>query len=164
MNQFTTGARIMSIAGIFGVTMAGLVLFATTANAQTAQQNTTDAALVDRVKDAVVKELRESGAIDRAVDAGIALSLHGAIDRLPACSNRECPTAMNKPSLLHSRVCRVGRRCDNDRHEAAIVTGQISAFSYWLLQAFPAPAKIGLLPSRLCVYLLQRIERIKHAT
>jgi len=106
----------MSITEIFRATMAGLILFATAANAQTADGNAADAALVDRVKDAVVKELRESGAIDRAVDAGIALSLHGAIDRLPACSNRECPTAMNKPSLLHSRVCRVGRRCDNDRH------------------------------------------------
>ena len=51
--------------------MAGLILFATAANAQTAQQNATDAALVEQVKDAVVKELRESGAIDRAVDAGI---------------------------------------------------------------------------------------------
>ncbi len=51
--------------------MAGLALFAAAANAQTAQQNPTDAALVDRVKDAVVKELRQSGAIDRAVDAGI---------------------------------------------------------------------------------------------
>ena len=61
----------MSIAECFRVTMAGLILFATAAHAQTAQQNATDAALVDRIKDAVVKELRESGALDRAVDAGI---------------------------------------------------------------------------------------------
>src|SRR3990172_9010082 len=61
----------MSIAGLLGVTMAGLVLFATAANAQTADRNAADAALVDRVKDAVIKELRESGAIDRAVAAGI---------------------------------------------------------------------------------------------
>ena len=61
----------MSIAEFFGVTMAGLVLFATAANAQTADRNAADAALVDRVKDAVLKELRESGAVDRAVDAGI---------------------------------------------------------------------------------------------
>lgn len=61
----------MSIAEFFRVTMAGLMLFATAANAQAAERNVADAALVDRVKDAVVKELRESGAIDRAVDAGI---------------------------------------------------------------------------------------------
>jgi len=51
--------------------MAGLVLFAAGANAQSAQPNPADEALVDRVKDTVIKELRESGAIDRAVDAGI---------------------------------------------------------------------------------------------
>ena len=61
----------MSIAKRTRVMMAGLVLFATAANAQTADRNATDAALVDRVKDAVIKDLRESGAIDRAVDAGI---------------------------------------------------------------------------------------------
>lgn len=61
----------MSIAECFRVTMAGLMLFATAANGQTAQRNAADAALVDRVKDTVIKELRESGAIDRAVDAGI---------------------------------------------------------------------------------------------
>ena len=61
----------MSIAESFRATMAGLILFATAANAQTADRNAADAALVDRVKDAVVKELRESGAIDRAVDAGV---------------------------------------------------------------------------------------------
>ncbi len=51
--------------------MAGLFLFATVANAQTAQRGAADPALVDRVKDAVIKELRESGALDRAVDAGV---------------------------------------------------------------------------------------------
>jgi len=61
----------MPIAELSKVMMAGLILFATAANAQIAQQNTADAALVDRVKEAVIKELRESGAIDRAVDAGI---------------------------------------------------------------------------------------------
>jgi len=61
----------MTIAELFRVTMAGLILFATVANAQTAQRNAADAALVDRVKDTVIKELRESGALDRAVDAGI---------------------------------------------------------------------------------------------
>ena len=61
----------MWIAGLSRVMMAGLVLFATAANAQTADRNAADAALVNRVKDTVIKELRESGAIDRAVDAGI---------------------------------------------------------------------------------------------
>ena len=71
MSRFATGARIMSIAKLCRVMMAGLVLFATGANAQTADRNAADAALVNRVKDTVIKELRESGAIDRAVDAGI---------------------------------------------------------------------------------------------
>ncbi|MBI4292027.1 MAG: thioredoxin domain-containing protein [Betaproteobacteria bacterium] len=71
MNQCTTAATIMSIATLSRVMMAGLVLFATAANAQTADRRAADAALVDRVKDTVIKELRESGAIDRAVDAGI---------------------------------------------------------------------------------------------
>ncbi len=61
----------MSIAKLSRVIMAGLVLFATAANAQSADRSPADAALADRVKDAVIKELRESGAIDRAVDAGI---------------------------------------------------------------------------------------------
>lgn len=50
--------------------MAGLMLLASAANAQTADR-AADAALVDRVKDAVIKELRESGGLDRAVDAGV---------------------------------------------------------------------------------------------
>ncbi len=61
----------MSIAELSRVMIAGLILFATAANAQTAQRNAADAALVEQVRDAVMKELRESGAIDRAVDAGI---------------------------------------------------------------------------------------------
>jgi len=71
MNPFTTRANIMSIAKLSRAMMAGLVLFVTAANAQTADRNAADAALVNRVKDTVIKELRESGAIDRAVDAGI---------------------------------------------------------------------------------------------
>jgi len=51
--------------------MAGLILFAIATNAQAAQESAADAALVDRVKNSVIKELRESGAIDRAIDAGI---------------------------------------------------------------------------------------------
>ena len=61
----------MSMARLSSVMMAGLVLFAAAANAQSSDRNAADAALVERVKDAVIKELRESGAIDRAVDAGI---------------------------------------------------------------------------------------------
>jgi protein-disulfide isomerase len=53
------------------VLLAGLMLFASTANAQTAQRDGVDAALVERVKEAVIQELRESGALDRAVDAGV---------------------------------------------------------------------------------------------
>jgi len=71
MNPFTTRANIMSIAKLSRAMMAGLILFVTAANAQTADRNAADAALVNRVKDTVIKELRESGAIDRAVDAGI---------------------------------------------------------------------------------------------
>jgi len=62
----------MWIAGFSRVVLAGLILIATAANAQTADRNAADAALVGRVKDTVIKELGESGAIDRAVDAGIA--------------------------------------------------------------------------------------------
>lgn len=51
--------------------ITGLALFATAATAQAADGNSADAALVNRIKDAVIKELRESGAIDRSVDAGI---------------------------------------------------------------------------------------------
>ncbi len=61
----------MSIAGLSRAIMAGLIVFASAANGQTAALNVADAALVDRVKEAVIKELRESGAIDRAADAGV---------------------------------------------------------------------------------------------
>ncbi len=71
MNQFTTSATIMSIANLSRVMMAALVFLVTATNAQTTDRNAADAALVDRVKDTVIKELRDSGAIDRAVDAGI---------------------------------------------------------------------------------------------
>jgi len=61
----------MSIVGLGRILMAGLALFVSAAYAQTTDRNSADAALVERVKDAVIKELRESGAIDREVDAGI---------------------------------------------------------------------------------------------
>ncbi len=62
----------MWIEAISRIMMTGLVVFAASANAQTSDRNAADAAVVSRVKDTVIKELRESGAIDRAVDAGIA--------------------------------------------------------------------------------------------
>jgi protein-disulfide isomerase len=51
--------------------LAGLVLFASSASAQTAQRDAGDAALIERIKEAIIKELRESGELDRAVDAGV---------------------------------------------------------------------------------------------
>ena len=54
----------------FRAIAAALVLLATAATAQTAAGSAAEAALVERIRDAVVKELRESGAMDRAVDAG----------------------------------------------------------------------------------------------
>ena len=51
--------------------MAGLILLASAANAQAAERSAADTALVERVKEAVIKELRESGALDRAIDAGV---------------------------------------------------------------------------------------------
>ena len=50
--------------------MMALVLLAFGANAQTADRNA-DAAVIERDKEAVIKELLESGALDRAIDAGI---------------------------------------------------------------------------------------------
>ena len=60
-----------SIAGLSRAVMAGLILLASAAHAQPADRNAADVALVERVKEAVIKELRESGALDRAVDAGV---------------------------------------------------------------------------------------------
>ena len=54
----------------FRAIAAALVLLATAATAQTAAGSAAESALVERIRDAVVKELRESGAMDRAVDAG----------------------------------------------------------------------------------------------
>lgn len=54
----------------YSVVMVGLVLLTGAANAYSADAGT-DAALVNRVRDAVIKELRDSGALDKAIDAGI---------------------------------------------------------------------------------------------
>ena len=53
------------------VLASGVILFISSAHAQTADRSAADAALVERVKEAVIKELRESGALDRSVDAGV---------------------------------------------------------------------------------------------
>lgn len=64
-------SKFVSVAGFCGALMAGLTLSVPAAKAQTADRNAADAALVERVKEAVIKEMRESGALDRAVDAGV---------------------------------------------------------------------------------------------
>lgn len=51
--------------------IAGLILFAPTVIAQTAEKNAAEAALVERVRDAVLKELRQSDVLDRAIDSGV---------------------------------------------------------------------------------------------
>jgi len=51
--------------------LAGFLLLASNAYSQTAPRDAADAALVERVKEAVIKELRESGALERAIDAGV---------------------------------------------------------------------------------------------
>jgi protein-disulfide isomerase len=56
---------------LFRTIMAALILFASGASAQAAERSAADAALVEKVKEAVIKELRESGALDRAVDDGV---------------------------------------------------------------------------------------------
>jgi len=49
----------------------GLALVIAAAGARAAERSEPDAALVERVKDAVIKELRDSGALERAVESGI---------------------------------------------------------------------------------------------
>lgn len=61
----------MFIKKLSRTTVIGLALLAATASAQTAQRTTIDPDLVNQVREAVMKELRDSGAMDRAVDAGI---------------------------------------------------------------------------------------------
>lgn len=71
-NPLLTKATIMSITTWLGAIMVGLILFATAASAQTAQLSSTDAAVADRITNAVIKQLHDSGALDHAIDAGIA--------------------------------------------------------------------------------------------
>ena len=61
----------MTHAPLLRVLFAGLMLFVSAAHSQTRDRDAPDAALVERVREAVIKELRESGALDRAVDAGV---------------------------------------------------------------------------------------------
>lgn len=63
--------NLASIAGLAGALVAGLMLLSAAAQAQTADRSAADAALVERVKDAVLKELRDSGALERAAEAGV---------------------------------------------------------------------------------------------
>jgi protein-disulfide isomerase len=58
----------MSITEFSRGLMAALMLFTWAANVWAAEP---DPALVERVRDAVMKELREGGALDRAIDAGV---------------------------------------------------------------------------------------------
>ena len=53
------------------IVLAALVWSVAMASPQTPAGNAADAALVDRARAAVLKELRDSGALDRAIDAGI---------------------------------------------------------------------------------------------
>ena len=50
---------------------AGLILLAWGTGAQAAEATAPDAALIEKLKEAVIKELRESGELDRAIDAGV---------------------------------------------------------------------------------------------
>ena len=59
------------LAALSQALVAGLILIATAANSEAAEQGAADAALVERIKEGVIKELRESGELDRAIDAGV---------------------------------------------------------------------------------------------
>lgn len=71
MNLFTTKGNMMLTIRAYRFLAAGLIFLSSAAVAQTTNPNATDAALIERVKEAVIKELRESGALDREIDAGI---------------------------------------------------------------------------------------------
>lgn len=64
-------ARWTTTTACAAIIIAGLLFLAPAAHAQSAAASDADAALVQRIKDAVVKELREGGALDSAVDAGV---------------------------------------------------------------------------------------------
>lgn len=60
-----------SLSGTRKTVAIGLALVMAAAGARAAERSEPDAALVERVKDAVIKELRDSGALERAVESGI---------------------------------------------------------------------------------------------
>jgi len=61
----------MSLTAISRTLLAGLLLAAGAAHAQGGERGAADAALVERVREAVIRELRESGALERAIDEGV---------------------------------------------------------------------------------------------
>ena len=61
----------MSLAALSRTILAGLSLAAGVAHAQGAERGAADAALVERIREAVIRDLRESGVLDRAVDEGV---------------------------------------------------------------------------------------------
>ena len=64
MNRFTTKGNIMSSTRAYRFIAAALIFLSSAAVAQTPDRSAADAALIDRVKEAVIKELRESGALE----------------------------------------------------------------------------------------------------
>jgi len=73
ITQFTMKLKSMSIAAFLRtVLLSGFMVFASATSAQTTDRSAADAALVNRIRDAIIEGLRSSGELDRAVDAGIA--------------------------------------------------------------------------------------------
>jgi len=71
MNRFALRPGFSSETGVWRIVAIGLALLMAAAGAKAAERSEPDAALVERVKDAVIKELRDSGALERDIDAGI---------------------------------------------------------------------------------------------
>jgi len=71
MNRFALRPRFSSETGVWRIVAIALALLMAAAGAKAAERSEPDAALVERVKDAVIKELRDSGALERDIDAGI---------------------------------------------------------------------------------------------
>ena len=61
----------MSLATFSRILLAGLSLAAGAAHAQGGERGAADAALVERIREAVIQQLRESGALERAIDEGV---------------------------------------------------------------------------------------------
>ncbi len=71
VSKLAPGTHAWALAVLSWAIAGALVLFASAASAQSAQASAADPALVERVRAAVIKDLQESGALDRAVDAGV---------------------------------------------------------------------------------------------